>query len=285
MMRKQYTVLIPHGFPDDGDSWIHTLQMRQLNGYDELYMREMKDCPLPFRTTSILSRVTNFGKKEESGSDISREEMVRHLTVGDRIALMLHLRRLTFGDKISCTFSCPSCKEVASLDLSISGLLLEPPSQQPRTEYVIEIENFILRVSPVNGAKLEAVFKNDRDKSENAEKLMRSCICYSEPCLPSHKLSDNFLSIVSSKLEELDPQADIVLNFVCPSCQYSYQFPFDAEDFIFQEIDLRQKQLEREVHWLAFNYHWSEHSILSIPVSRRKRYAELINMTLSGKGI
>ena len=122
----------------------------------------------------------------------------------------------------------------------ISGLLLEPSSSQPKIEYDVEIENFGTRVSPLNGAMLETALKKDEDKSKNAERLMRSCICYSDPCLPSHKLSDTFLSIFSSKLEELDPQADLVFNFVCPSCHYSCQFPFDAEDFIFQEIDLRK---------------------------------------------
>ena len=36
--------------------------------------------------------------------------------------------------------------------------------------------------------------------------------------------------------------------------------------------------------WLAFNYHWSEDAILSLPIKKRKRYIELINTTLCRDG-
>ena len=55
------------------------------------------------------------------------------------------------------------------------------------------------------------------------------------------------------------------------------------EDFIFHEISAREQEFEQEVHWMAFNYHWSENTILSLPIKKRKRYVELINRTLSGE--
>ena len=81
--------------------------------------------------------------------------------------------------------------------------------------------------------------------------------------------------------EALDPLANISLNMVCPVCNYSFKMPFFVEQFLFQELMTRQLQLDQEIHWLAFYYHWHENEILSLPITRRKRYVELIADELS----
>ncbi len=278
------------------------VQLRQLNGYDEQYIAEIQDghYSIPFRTTTLLSRVIKkFGNNKLKLSESETRRIVQKFTIGDRVALMLHLRRLTFGDTLRCTVSCPSCKVPLSLDLSISSLL-QPPILQPRSEYDINLENFTLKIV-LCGAKVEAILEEraerpgrgegekqkqyeEEEESELAEKLVRSCIISSEPALPG-KLNDHLLLAISGKLGELDPQADIVLDATCSACQRLFQTPFDVEDFIFQEIGMRHRDLDREVHWLAFHYHWSEDSILSLSLVRRKKYIELINRTLSGDSI
>lgn len=275
---ERITALIPNGFPHNG-SWIQQAELRQLNGHDEQLLAEIWNSSLPLKTTALLERIVTFGK---SVAIPEIREIIRSLTVGDRVALMLHLRKLTFGDKLSCVLTCPDCKESMSLELSTSTLL-QPTIPNPKSEYSINLDNFTLTIRPVNGADLEAIIENS-NKPDTAEQLVKSCIISSEP--PLHdKLSDDFIAMVSSKLQELDPQANLELKFTCPTCQHSFQAPFNAEDYIFQEITEHQKQLEREVHWLAFNYHWSENSILSLPLTKRKRYVELINATLSGENI
>lgn len=271
-------VTIPHGIPING-SWLRQVGLRELNGYDEQLLAEASNYPLPFRTTALLERVIKFGNGTVESSNT---EIIRRLTEGDRIALILHIRRMTFGDKLQCVLSCSNCKEGISLDLSILDLL-QPSIPDPSSEYVVNVENFTLKIRPVTGADLEYLFDNG-DESNTVEQLMRSCIISSDPPLPE-KLTDDFIATISSRLEELDPQADLVLDMVCPACQHSFQTPFNAEDFIFGEISTRQSQLEREVHWLAFNYHWSEDSILSLPLKKRKRYVDLINRTLSGESV
>jgi hypothetical protein len=145
----------------------------------------------------------------------------------------------------------------------------------------------VLKIRPVTGADLESLsVKNDDDGGSNkkADELVRSCIISSDPPLPD-TFTDDLFTLISSELGKLDPQADLVLDLACPACKHSFQTVFNAEDFIFQEITSRRSQLEREVHWLAFNYHWSEDSILSLPLVKRKRYVDLINRTLSGESV
>ena len=93
------------------------------------------------------------------------------------------------------------------------------------------------------------------------------------------------LYAVELKLSEIDPLSDIVLEVHCPSCSHAFSAPFWPEEFILQDVGIFNQQLEQEVHWLAFHYHWSEKKILALPIKKRRRYIELINATLAGENI
>ena len=280
---EQVVVVIPRGFQHNG-SWLRHPMLRQLTGHDEEYLISIgNSLPSVLRTTALLKRVITFNK---ALTESDTEEILRHLAIGDRSALMLHVRRLTFGDLLKCVIGCPACKKAMSLDLSIDKLLqIEAPP--PQTEYITNIEGFVFKLRPITGADQEALLlTSDPNQYANlAEQLVRSCIASSDPALPQTSLTDDFIYIISSKLEEIDPIADVILDLSCPECHHAFKVPFIVEDFIFHEISARQQQFEQEVHWIAFNYHWSENAILSLPIKKRKRYVELINRTLSGEGV
>jgi hypothetical protein len=290
MERSKVVVALPHGFVSDGCS-IREVELRQLNGYDERYISETRDLPSFIRATRILERVVTLGQ-----TDCDIGETLRKLTIGDRIDLLLHLRMLTFDDMLPCVLVCQACSESMSLDLSISGLLEQSEiPQSPSGEYALNIDNLFLRLRPVTGGDQELLFysdsipddnhnNNSQYKNNRAEQLVRSCVISCYPPL-SDELSEVFISTLSSKLDEIDPHADLDLEFRCPSCQDHSKVAFDVEEYIFHELDSLQEQLEREVHWIAFNYHWSEDAILSLTVRKRKKYVGLINKTLLGEGV
>lgn len=229
------------------------------------------------RTTALLGRVAAFG--EVAGSKDSLE-IVRHLTVGDRVALLLQLRRLSFGDRMECSITCPACRDEMSLSLSV-GRLLQSKSGEARTEGEVNVGGFLLKIRPLVGADVEAL---EADKAANnlAEALVRSCIVSADVPLPT-QIPEEVVAGVSAKLEEMDPQADILLDLSCPSCGHRFGTPFLIDEFLMREVRSRVPQLEREVHWIAFNYHWSEDDILSLPTGKRAKYVDLINRTLSGE--
>jgi hypothetical protein len=252
--------------------------LRELNGYDEQDIRRLDGSVLPAeRTTALLDRVARL---EEVGGSKNNRELVRQLTVGDRVALMLQLHRLTFGDKIDCIVTCPACRDEMSVGLS-AGQLLQPAMGEPAVQSEVAVGDVVLRIRPVTGADVEALARSEKGVSL-AEALVRSCIISSDRPLPS-PLPQETIAEVSAKLEEMDPQADILLDLSCPACGHHFKAPFFIDDFILREIRTRTRELEREVHWIAFNYHWSEDDILSLPGSKRSRYVDLINTTLSGE--
>ena len=305
-----FAVTIPHGICVDDNSWIREVEIREINGYDEQQLAQTRHYPIPIRSSALIQRLVQLIKRDiQLAAEIDKKKFVQLLTQGDRIALILNIRRLIFGDEISCTISCPNCKELISFDLSVSELL-QPMRADPKKEYPLQAEGYFLKVRPITVLDLELLIlgmnENDKhgkvqeddsnsDLNQNAdeknrdldtvdmvEKLVRSSITFADPPLPPI-LTRNFIKIVSSKLEQIDPQANMVIELNCIACQHVFQTNFDAEEFILSEIDSRGRQLLREVHWIAFHYHWDEYTILSLPVRRRKMYLDLINKTISGE--
>jgi hypothetical protein len=169
-----------------------------------------------------------------------------------------------------------------SVELSVRRLL-QPSLAEARAESRVSVGRLNLRIRPVTGEDLE-VIASAAEGEDLSEALVRACILSSEPALPP-RLSKELIADLGSKLAELDPQADLVLGLECPTCHRSFKAPFSIEDFLLQEFRSRRSLLEREVHWIAFNYHWSEDEILSLTVRKRKRYVDLINRTLSGDAL
>jgi hypothetical protein len=274
-------VPIPHGVNID-TTWVDQIGLKELNGYDEQLLADNANYPSPFKTTALLGRVMKVSTDIQL--KLSSEELARMLPVGDRIALILHLRRITFGDRLQTVLECPKCKTSMSLELSISQFL-QPTVGEPKKDYDITVENFNLKVRPLIGEDLEYLFFGVQEQGTNRqEELARRCILSAAPPLPD-QLTDSFLEILGSKMEAIDRQANLIIDFSCIECQVSFEIPFNAEEFLFSELEARIKRLEREVHWLAFNYNWSEDAILTLSASKRKRYVDLINSTLAGETI
>ena len=51
---------------------------------------------------------------------------------------------------------------------------------------------------------------------------------------------------------------------------------FDPQAFLFVELRLSRDLLYREVHYLAYHYHWSEREIMAMPRDKRRRYIAVL---------
>jgi hypothetical protein len=284
----------------DKDRWINQVTVRQLNGHDEACLSQSQNIPSPLRTSSLLDRVLILSHVVSEKNDLTSAQISRMLTLGDRIKLLLEIRNMTFGENIECVVNCPKCDQNMSANILISTLTqpngrLQPQEIKKEQYHFLKIDGFNLKIRSLTGADQESiavvVLDNKANESNNnnyyrqvREKLVKSCIVSSEPSLNGHIIGDNLISTIASKLAELDPYADLIFDLKCPLCNYFFEIPFNAEDFILREIDIRSQYLENEVHLLAFYYHWTEDAILSLPIKRRKAYADLIKRTLSGEG-
>lgn len=302
-------IMLPHGVKNERECWVRRVRIRELNGYDEQFLARIiagGNFYLHDIITELLARVISLPirKKGRPSSSIAaktsedpvlagvkrKEKMIAEMTIGDRVALLLHLRRISFGEVAQLETRCPACQEPIASDLAISELVRHMQVQPEVDYYNIEFDEYSVwaRLPCGRDQGLIAQVENHAEDAttpdiDYARQIVKMCVTRSIPDLPKD-LPDDLVQKISTKLEVLDPLANISLNMICPVCNHSFKMPFFVEQFLFQELMMRQRQLDQEIHWLAFYYHWNENEILSLPLTRRKRYVELIADELSSSG-
>ncbi|MFZ1430510.1 MAG: hypothetical protein WAS21_27520, partial [Geminicoccaceae bacterium] len=136
---------LPTGLVDDRgratEAWL-----RPITGADELLVQEHAAAGIirgEVATLLLAACTTAIGARAPVDPDLADS-----LCVGDREALLLQLRRLTFGDAIQAVLPCPVCGELLDLDLRAGALLLAPNPGAAAVETVrIEAEGAAWRVT------------------------------------------------------------------------------------------------------------------------------------------
>src|SRR5437773_12011973 len=97
-------VTVPGGRWTDA-ALTRAFRLRPLSGKDAVEF--LDESPRARTVTELLARCAGLS-----------EQAAAELTVGDREALLLHLRRLTLGDLAPCVLKCPrsACGERMDLD-------------------------------------------------------------------------------------------------------------------------------------------------------------------------
>ena len=219
------------------------------------------------RATDLLARcLERVGPLEPVPPDA-----VRRLTAGDREFLLLHLRRLTFGDKLEPTVRCPraGCGEKMDVPLAVSQLAGEPAAPAAGVPEFVARDGLRFRLPC--GADLEAVAAlAGRDPAGAGRELLRRCLADG----PAPSAAE--VERVGAWMAELDPHAELRLSLTCPACGHPFSSLLDAGAYLYDEVRLRARNLYHEVHLLAFHYHWSERDILALTPAKRRRYIDLL---------
>jgi hypothetical protein len=274
------TVVLPHGY------WIggvchRDADLHPVTGNDEAFFVEAGDRLLPAeKATALLARcVARVGSLDHVTPDLARS-----LTMGDREALLLQLRRLALGDRLQAAVRCPDddCRGQMDVPLNVTDLLLAP-YKHSRERYDVTIPTdattYRLRVRVPTGGDVEAAARiavtNPQAAADGlARALVDSVVGDREERV--EPLPAAVARALPDALSELDPQAEVRLTLACVECGRRIAALFDAASYVFHEIAGGMKQLYREVHLLAFHYHWSEAEIMGMTPGRRRRYVGLL---------
>ncbi len=262
-MATALDVLLPGGLWVGGERR-RDAALRPLTGEDEAFMLDdaTSGRTPAHRVTALLERcLVRLGPHEPVDADA-----VRELGAGDRQALLLHLRRLTFGDRLECVLTCPFCGEDLDLDLRVEDLLVAPYPERP-LELDAEIDGVRVRFRLPTGADEEAAAAVAEEDAESAvAALLERCVA--RPPAISGELAE----ALGELMGDLDPQADIVLELTCAACGETASVPFDAGDYVAREIGDDRDALLREIHLLALHYGWQESELVAMTTTRRRRY-------------
>jgi hypothetical protein len=284
-MPSGVAVTLPHGVRV-GSEWTRDVRLRSVTGDEEVYVTDEAADILPAeRTTGLLARcVERIGPAEASA------EAVLALTVGDREALLLHIRRHTFGDRLDAVLTCPAsdCGERMDLELRVGDLLVDAYAANHEWHEATIVEGdaqFDVRYRVPTGADQEVAARLASDLPHATATILERCV--DEVSDRAGRRLDHIPDPVAKALPGLmashDPQAEIVLLLVCPECATEFRVLFDAGAYLARELASRRDGVHEDVHHLALHYHWSESEILSMPTGKRRRYLELLADALGGR--
>ncbi len=206
--------------------------------------------------------------------DKSPEELAR-LSVGERDGMLLTLREQTFGPKLVCLATCPSCGERLELILDVEDLRAKS-SEQDAT-LTINADDLEVQFRLPNSFDIIAIADN-QDIAATKQILIERCLVK-----VSHRSGEEYIGqlpaevmdAVEEKMAEADPQSDVQLALSCPACKHEWREAFDIVSFFWNEIHAWAQRILQEVHVLASVYCWSEAEILALSPWRRQAYLEL----------
>jgi hypothetical protein len=248
--------------------------LRPLTGHEEEWLANHRSASSATAASRILDACVlslDDGKPPR--------DFARRMLVGDRDYLMLQLRRLVLGDKILAVVTCPACDAKMDVDVDAGKITVEGPThpeiacevQLPARE--AETARIIQFRLPTGGDQ-EAVVGMPIDTA--ADELLARCLLDS----PDPPLTVEEKASVIEAIEACAPRMNVELELQCPECAHSFVTPFDTTAFFLNEMRISASQLLREVHTLAFYYHWTEFDILNLTRDRRRSYLALLNESL-----
>ncbi|MBV8370803.1 MAG: hypothetical protein JO036_17965 [Candidatus Eremiobacteraeota bacterium] len=256
---------LPGGLVTDELS-VRRVALAPLDGFGEDWLARHAGCCSAEATTALL------GLCLAPPDGLDATQFARELLAGDRDFLMLHLRRLTLGDRVQAVLRCPACAQKIDVEFDARDVEVEAHQQSART-YALTVDGRAVRYRLPNGADQEAVGRLDAERG--AQALFERCIA-ADGTLP---LGEEARATIIGAMEANAPKIDLELEVSCPECAHAFVSPFDVTAFFLAEMRVRGERLLREVHALALHYHWSEADILALRRDRRHAYLALINET------
>ena len=207
--------------------------------------------------------------------ELTRAELSA-LSIGLRDALLFESRELTIGPRLDGFTACPRCQERLEFTLDLAALPHRPTTMQADEEFELELDGNPLRFRLPNSGDLAAVAVCEdlaTARRRLAERCVRQASLNGNTML---RLSDDLVTKLAEQIESNAPEAEVMLDFACPSCGRNWQSLFDIAEFFWAEIAAQARRLLREIHLLASAYGWRESDILAMSARRRQAYLEMI---------
>jgi hypothetical protein len=285
------TCHLPGGYIDAAGAVHRQADLVPLCGHDEALLAGNGHWNNPALVTILLSRcVQRLG----AISPVS-EEVMRALLVADRRYLLLKLREATFGDRVQATVACgwPDCGNRVDVDFAIGDIPVEASEAKGPT-YTLRLSPEAADGAPDGAAQREITFRlpNGGDQEAIApllaESEARAAEMLLERCILAigHTTNPGFERVsqlsplarmeIEQQMEAVAPKVELTMAGDCPECGREFAVPFDLYGFFFSELRSSRDLLYREVHYLAYHYHWSEQEIMGMPRAKRRKYIEVL---------
>jgi hypothetical protein len=280
--------MLPGGYLDPNGALHREFELASLTGHEEEMLAQTRRRETASLVTAVLARgVRRIGDVAPVTEDVARE-----LLVADRHYLLLKLRQSTFGDMVRADVFCPwpDCGRRVSLQFAIDDVPVEAASERaPMHTLALSSDacasdaawrEIAFRLP--NGGDQEAVSPLLAENEAHAlSELLHRTVQRIGPFLPPGReriaaLSPLARAEIEAEMERLAPKIEQSLETGCPECDRTFSVPFDLHRLFFGELRTDSDVLYRQVHYLAYHYHWSEREIMGMSRDKRLKYIELL---------
>lgn len=287
---NQLTCVLPGGYVDESGFVHREAVLSPLSGREEELLADNNGKDSASRVTELLSRCV------KSIGTISPvyEKIASNLLIADRQYLLLRLREVTYGDQVQATIFCPwpGCGRKVDLDFSINDIPVKE-SEYKGPIYEMELSSDAaltikreklrrIRFRLPNGEDQEMISPLLTENEANAlAMLLRRCIVSVDSIEnPGEelisKLSPSARIEIERQMEAVSPKVELDMQAECPECNREFILPLDLHEFFLGEFKSSLDLLYREVHYLAYYYHWSEKEIMDMSREKRRNYIAIL---------
>jgi hypothetical protein len=164
-------VTLPGGFIDEGEV-IKTVEVRELNGVDEEAIAKAAT------TGKALNVLLQRGLVKIGSRDVKREDFDSLLS-GDRDAILIGIRRITFGETLDFKINCLSCNETQDVSIDLAEDIPVKTLDDPITDrtWSVETKKGHVTVSLPTGITQKKLLENaDKTTAEINTLLLSGCV-------------------------------------------------------------------------------------------------------------
>ncbi len=258
-------VSLPGGVFSEEGRLLRKVELRPVTGGEEEWLARSASAPAAHVVSRLLSACL-----VRVGDGAAKADLAGSLLVGDRDYLMLQLRRMTLGNRLRAVVVCPACAVRMDVEFDVDEVPVERPAEIAAA-YEVRSGGRRVRFRLPIGADQEAVAAMPLDAAVDA--LLARCTLDDG----GGALSAEEREAVVTAMEQAAPRVELDLDLTCPECSYQFAMPFDTSSFFLDEMRIRGDLLLREIHAIAFYYHWTEGEILRLPRDRRRAYLSLLS--------
>lgn len=209
-------------------------------------------------------------------------QALAQLSIGQRDALLMQVRRQSFGRLVDSWVQCPACQE--QLEFGLDLVELEQGQKGKELESLevvqqVDIGDWRFQVQLPNSLDLAAI-ASCKDVIVAKDLLIQRCLLKIQQTGNVQELEavpEAVLQSLTDQLTTSQTTGDVELDLTCPACKYRWQAIFDILTVLWSEIGVQAKRLLREVDALARVYGWREADILAMSSKRRQLYLEMLS--------
>lgn len=165
------TVTLPGGYVTHTNEVITSAEVRELNGEDEEIIAKAGSISKSLAT--VLRRgIVKIGNQDATSDSLDQ------LLSGDRDAILIAIRKATFGEKFPLIINCPHCNEKQNIDINLSKdvPVVKLKNKEDRT-WITKTRVGNIKITLPTGAVQKKLMDNmDKTVAEINTLLLSNCI-------------------------------------------------------------------------------------------------------------